>query len=136
MIHEQSEEQKKKNISPEQSLRLENQSCMSTYNPETDIRFNQKEDKLMSEIMDKYSKIMNSGKLTQENLYLKKLRYHHPIFKDMSYNAFKMVFDMCEVIQIRKGEKLFKQDTQIGDFYFVMHGQMGLKYKASYDVKD
>ena len=53
---------------------------------------------------------MNSGKLTQENLHLKKVRYHHPIFRDMSYNGFKMVFDMCDLVQIKKGERFYKQD--------------------------
>ena len=46
----------------------------------------------------------------------------------MSYNAFKMIFDLCEIVQIKKGDKLFKQDGHISDFYFVMHGKLELTY--------
>ena len=77
---------------------------------------------------------MNSGKISLENLQLKKIRYHHPIFRDMSYNAFKMIFDLCEIVQIKKGDKLFKQDSHISDFYFVMHGKLELTYFGSHEV--
>jgi len=101
---------------------------MSTQSPEVKIKFNSKEDKSMREILDKYKQIMNSGEITKENLYLKKIRFHHPWFRELSFNAFKMIFDLCEIVQIKKGEKLFKQDTEITDLYFVMHGHLSLRY--------
>ena len=52
----------------------------------------------MREIVDKYKQIMNSGELSKENLYLKKLRFHHPWFRELSFNAFKMIFDLCEIV--------------------------------------
>ena len=78
---------------------------------------------------------MNSGNTTKENLYLKKIRYHHPLFKDLSFNAYKMIFDLCEIVQIKKGDVLFKQDSQISDIYFVMTGRLSLKYKGQ-EVKE
>ena len=69
-----------------------------TTSPERIAKFSGKEDKLMKEIIEKYSTIMNGGQLSLENLHLKKIRYHHPIFKQLSYNAFKMVFDLCEIV--------------------------------------
>ena len=62
----------------------------------------------MKDILKMYRKTMNSGDLTKENIYLKKIRYQHPIFRDFTFNAFKMVFDLCEFVQIKQGEKLFK----------------------------
>jgi hypothetical protein len=62
----------------------------------------------MKDILKMYRKTMNSGDLTKENIYLKKIRYQHPIFRDLTFNAFKMVFDLCEFVQIKQGEKLFK----------------------------
>lgn len=87
----------------------------------------------MKQILLKYKEIMNSGKISLENLQLKKIRYHHPIFRDMSYNAFKMIFDLCEIVQIKKGDKLFKQDSHISDFYFVMHGRLELTYYGAHE---
>ena len=55
----------------------------------------------MREIMEKYKQIMNSGESTKENLFLKKIRFQHPIFRDLSFNAFKMIFDLCEIVQIK-----------------------------------
>ena len=85
----------------------------------------------MGEILDKYKQIMNSGELSKENLYLKKLRFHHPWFRELSFNAFKMIFDLCEIVQIKKGARLFKQDSEITDIYFVMYGQLSLRYFGS-----
>ena len=53
-MHEKMEEEKKKNISPELSIRMENSSCMSTQSPEWNVKFNPKEDKLMNDIIKKY----------------------------------------------------------------------------------
>jgi len=55
----------------------------------------------MKDILKMYRKTMNSGDLTKENIYLKKIRYQHPIFRDLTFNAFKMVFDLCEFVQIK-----------------------------------
>jgi hypothetical protein len=52
----------------------------------------------MREVVEKYREIMDSGQTTKENLYLKKLRFQHPIFRDLSFNAFKMIFDLCEIV--------------------------------------
>ena len=90
----------------------------------------------MKQILLKYKEIMNSGKISLENLQLKKIRYHHPIFRDMSYNAFKMIFDLCEIVQIKKGDKLFKQDGHIQDIFFVMHGRLELTYFGSHEVME
>lgn len=113
---------------------LENHSCMSVQSPEKLPKFNPKEDRAMATILQKYKEIMNAGKMTAENLQLKKIRYHHPIFRELSFNAFKMIFDMCEVVQIKKGDRLFKQDAAITDVYFVMHGQLTLRYAGRHEV--
>jgi hypothetical protein len=117
-------------------LKLENQSILSTGSPERRIPFDTKEDKLMREILDGYQKVMSSGQGTKENLYLKKIRFHHPIFRELSYNAYKMIFDLCEIIQIKKGQVLYKQDLPIQDIYFVMHGKVGLRYFSDNEVED
>ena len=59
----------------------------------------------MREILDQYRQIMSTGQTSKENLCLKKLRFHHPWLRELSFNAFKMLFDLCEVVQIKKGEK-------------------------------
>ena len=51
---------------------------------------------------------MNAGENSKENLYLKKLRFQHPIFRDLSFNAFKMIFDLCEIVEIKRGQLLYK----------------------------
>lgn len=90
----------------------------------------------MRQILDGYSDIMNTGQSTKENLFLKKIRFHHPIFKDLNFNAFKMIFDLCEVVQIKKGQMLYKQDHPIADIYFVMHGRLSLRYFQNKLVED
>lgn len=81
---------------------------MSTQGPEVNVKFSAKSDKAMRETLDKYRSIMNSGEVTKENLYLKKIRFNHPLFRALSFNAFKMIFDLCEFVQIKKGDRLFK----------------------------
>jgi hypothetical protein len=81
---------------------------MSTGSPERKIPFNMHEDKVMRELFDGYTEIMQNGQSTKENLYLKKIRFHHPIFKELSYNAYKMIFDLCQIIQIKRGQILYK----------------------------
>ena len=93
-----------------------------------EIKFDAREDRSMKEILEKYKEIMNSGAISKENLYLKKLRFHHPWFRELSFNAFKMIFDLSEIVQIKKGAKLFKQDSEITDIYFVMYGRLSLRY--------
>jgi hypothetical protein len=119
-----------------EQLKLENQSIMSTGSPERMIPYNSKEDKVMKDIFDGYSKIMNSGQGTKENLYLKKIRFHHPIFRELSYNAYKMIFDLCEIVQVKKGQVIFKQDTPITDVFFVMHGKINLQYVSQNGVEE
>lgn len=77
------------------------------------MKFSSKQDQVMREIVEKYRQIMNSGENTKENLFLKKLRFQHPIFRDLSFNAFKMIFDLCEIVQIKQGQLLYKQDASI-----------------------
>jgi hypothetical protein len=77
------------------------------------VKFSSKQDQVMREIVEKYRQIMNSGENTKENLFLKKLRFQHPIFRDLSFNAFKMIFDLCEIVQIKQGQLLYKQDASI-----------------------
>ena len=57
----------------------------------------------MREIVEKYRQIMTAGESSKENLFLKKLRFQHPIFRDLSFNAYKMIFDLCEIVQIKQG---------------------------------
>lgn len=45
-----------------------------------------------------------------------------------------MIFDKCEILQIKKGDRLFKQDTMIEAVYFVMHGQLTLRYAGRHEV--
>ena len=52
--YERMEEEKKKGISPELTLRMENSSCMSTSSPEWIVRYEPREDKLMLDILKKY----------------------------------------------------------------------------------
>lgn len=47
-----------------------------------------------------------------------------------------MLFDLCEVVQIKKGEKLFKQDARITDIYFIMYGQLALNYFGNNGVEE
>lgn len=115
---------------------FENQSCMSTANPEVNVKYSAKSDKTMRETLEKYRQIMNSGEVTKENLYLKKIRFSHPLFRSLSFNAFKMIFDLCEFVQIKKGERLFKQDAEITDLYFVMYGQVHLKFTGNHIVEE
>ena len=60
---------------------IENQSCMSTANPEVNVKYSGKSDKTMRETLEKYKKVMDSGEITKENLYLKKIRFSHPLFR-------------------------------------------------------
>ena len=57
-----------------------------------------------------------------------------PIFAELNYNTFKMVFDLGDIVSIKQGDRLFRQDAKISDFYIIMHGQIGLKYKGAYDL--
>ena len=41
-----------------------------------------------------------------------------------------MIFDLCEIVQIRQGQKLYKQDASIQDVYFVLYGRLSLRYSA------
>lgn len=59
---------------------------------------------------------------------LKKIRLNHPWFRKMAFNSFKMIFDNCQMVQIRWGQKLYKQDTPITDIYFVIYGKISLSY--------
>jgi hypothetical protein len=77
---------------------LENHSCMSVQAPDKLPKYNPLQDKSMATILDKYRSIMNSGQLSAENLQLKKIRYHHPIFRELSFNAYKLLFDRCEIL--------------------------------------
>ena len=117
-------------------VREENRSCMSIQSPEVGIDFDSAEDKCMREILDQYRQTMSTGHTSKENLFLKKLRFHHPWFRELSFNAFKMLFDLCELVQLRKGQKLFKQDAQITDVYFVMYGKLTLSYSGNDGVQD
>lgn len=72
------------------------------------MKFSPKQDSVMREIVEKYRQIMNAGENSKENLYLKKLRFQHPIFRDLSFNAFKMIFDLCEIVEIKRGQLLYK----------------------------
>lgn len=64
-----------------QLKQIENQSCMSTANPEVNVKYSAKSDKTMRETLEKYKQIMDSGEVTKENLYLKKIRFSHPLFR-------------------------------------------------------
>jgi len=89
-------------------------SCMSINSPSVmdsvnGAQFNQLEDKIMRDIIESYKNIMNSQeKSNMENLFLKKLRLHHPWFRLMTFASFKMVFDLSQLVSVRWGEKLFK----------------------------
>lgn len=80
------------------AAREDNRSCMSTQSPEVGIDFDPAEDKCMREILDQYRQTMSTGQTSKENLFLKKLRFHHPWFRELSFNAFKMLFDLCELV--------------------------------------
>ena len=47
-----------------------------------------------------------------------------------------MIFDLCEIVQIKKGQTLFKQDQLVTDIYFVMHGRISLKYFSKNTVDE
>ena len=75
---------------------------------------------------------MNGGNANKEPLFVKKIRYHHPMFSLLNYSSFKLIFDQSELLYIKKGEKLYKQDTRINQFYFVMYGLVRLRYRTDY----
>ena len=56
---------------------------------------------------------MNSGEVQMENLYLKKLRLHHPWFRLMSFNSFKMLVGLGEIVLAKNKEQLYEQDQAI-----------------------
>lgn len=70
--------------------------------------FSADDDKTMRDIIDVYRKVMNSNDQSKENLLLKKIRLNHPWLRKMSFNSFKMIFDNCQMVQIRWGQKLYK----------------------------
>ena len=71
---------------------------MNVKSPEIVAVNNPEKDKNMGDILRKYKKAMNQGQLSKENLFLKKIRYQHPIFRDISYNSYKMIFDLCQLV--------------------------------------
>ena len=81
---------------------------MSIDSPAVSYPYSQAEDKVMKGIIDDYRKVMNGNDQSRENLYLKKIRLNHPWFRLLSFNSFKMVFDLTQLVQIRWGQKLFK----------------------------
>ena len=46
----------------------------------------------------------------------------------MTFASFKMVFDLSQIISLRWGEKLYRQDSKIGDVYIVLNGKISLSY--------
>jgi len=54
--------------------------------PEVKFKYHAVEDKIMKDVIDQYKHSMdNHGQTAKENLYLKKLRLHHPWFRHMSF---------------------------------------------------
>jgi CRP-like cAMP-binding protein len=47
-----------------------------------------------------------------------------------------MIFDLCEIVQIKKGQTLFKQDQPVTDIFFVMHGRISLRCFSENTVDD
>lgn len=46
-----------------------NRSCMKLNSPELDLKYQEKDNKKMEDVLTAYGKIMNSGNLTKENLF-------------------------------------------------------------------
>jgi len=80
----------------------------------------------MENILNAYRKIMNSGQLTKENLYLKKIRFCHPIFRTLSYTAYKLIYDLMSFVIVKQGHQFYNQDKPISDIFFIMHGTVTL----------
>lgn len=85
----------------------------------------------MRETIDGYRNAMNGSDQSKENLYLKKIRLNHSWFKLLSFNSFKLLFDHCQLVQVRWGQKLYKQEKPITFVYFVLYGKMSLSYNPS-----
>lgn len=68
---------------------------MNVKSPEIIAEFDPDLDQNMGNIIKKYKKAMNQGQVSKENLFLKKIRYQHPIFRNLSYNSYKLIFDFC-----------------------------------------
>lgn len=92
------------------------------------VQFNAQEEKAMRETIDGYRGVMNNNDQSKENLYLKKIRLNHPWFRLLTFNSFKLLFDQCQLVQVRWGQKLYKQDKPITFIYFVLYGKMSLSY--------
>lgn len=101
---------------------------MNIESPEVRYIYNVGEDRAMREIIEAYKRCMDLRESSKENLYLKKLRLHHPWFRMMSFNSFKMVFDQGQLEEIKWGKKLYKQDARITDVYLVLSGKVSLNY--------
>ena len=46
----------------------------------------------------------------------------------MTFASFKMVFDLSQIISLRWGEKLYRQDARIGEVFIVLNGKISLSY--------
>lgn len=63
---------------------------------ELKFKFRPQDDKVMREIIEQYRQAVTSNKhdkQSKELLFLKKIRLHHPWFKNMQYGSFKMLMD-------------------------------------------
>lgn len=82
----------------------------------------------MREFVEKY---FAAQKPHEEEAALKRIRLHHRVLCQISFNAYKLLFDEAEIVLLNKGQTLYKQRTPIKDVYFVLYGALQVSLNIS-----
>lgn len=84
-------------------------------------------DRELRNYITKFNQMINKGDHRAE-LLLRRIRLKHPIFHLLTINAFKYLFETCNLLKAKPGQCLYKEyQPAKPNIYFVMYGQMELK---------
>jgi CRP-like cAMP-binding protein len=57
-------------------------------------------------------------------LALKKMRLHHRVLAQVSFNAYKVMTQQAELITLSHGQVLYRQSAPAEDLYFILYGAL------------
>jgi len=76
----------------------------------------------MREIVDNFQAAFQGNKNSQELIFLKKMRLKHPIFIQISFNAFRFIIEKSYLIRLKEGETLYRLGQRSNQIYFILCG--------------
>ena len=69
-------------------------------------------------------------------LSLKKMRLHHRVLSQVSFNAYKVMTQSAELITLKQNQQLYRSKQSATDLYFILYGALQVSIQKEGAVGD